>query len=117
MSPNGTDPEATTAFASGLPDIPGYRIMTGERKVWLRATGSTLVSQFIDSFVVLYIAFVIGPQHWPIALFLAVGTVNYGYKLLMAFLLIPLIYIVRRIIRAYLGAPAATALEEAAGRV
>ena len=80
--------------------------------MWLRATGSTAVSQLIDSFVVLYIAFVIGPQHWPIPLFLAVGTVNYGYKLLMAFLLIPLIYLTRRVIRAYLGAPAAAALEK-----
>jgi uncharacterized PurR-regulated membrane protein YhhQ (DUF165 family) len=34
--------------------------------VWLRATGSTAVSQLIDSFIVLYIAFVLGPQHWPI---------------------------------------------------
>ena len=30
----------------------------------------------IDNYIVLYIAFVIGPQHWPIELF-AVGTVNY----------------------------------------
>ena len=33
---------------------------TGDGKVWLRATGSTIVSQFIDSFVVLFIAFYIG---------------------------------------------------------
>jgi uncharacterized integral membrane protein (TIGR00697 family) len=90
------------------------RRATGERWVWLRATGSTAVSQLIDSFVVLYIAFVIGPQHWPIPLFLAVGTVNYGYKLLMAFLLIPLIYLTRRLIRVYLGESTAAALEEAA---
>ena len=38
------------------------RRMTGEKHVWLRATGSTAVSQLIDSFVVLYIAFVLGPQ-------------------------------------------------------
>ena len=31
--------------------------VTGERKVWLRATGSTLVSQLIDRFIVLLIAF------------------------------------------------------------
>jgi uncharacterized integral membrane protein (TIGR00697 family) len=36
------------------------RQVTGERLIWLRATGSTLASQFIDSFVVLYIAFVLG---------------------------------------------------------
>ncbi|HQV55680.1 MAG TPA: queuosine precursor transporter, partial [Chitinophagaceae bacterium] len=34
--------------------------VTGEKKIWLRATGSTLISQFIDSFVVLFIAFYIG---------------------------------------------------------
>ena len=90
------------------------RMLTGERWIWLRATGSTAVSQLIDSFVVLYIAFVIGPQHWPIPLFLAVGTVNYGYKLLMALLLIPLIYLTRRAIKAYLGEPAAQRLESAA---
>jgi queuosine precursor transporter len=90
------------------------RMATGERWIWLRATGSTAVSQLIDSFVVLYIAFVIGPQHWPVPLFLAVGSVNYGYKLLMAVLLIPLIYLTRRAIKAYLGDAAALRLESAA---
>jgi uncharacterized PurR-regulated membrane protein YhhQ (DUF165 family) len=108
-------PNMQAAFAS----IFGQGMWTigGERKVWLRATGSTLVSQFIDSFVVLYIAFVIGPQHWPMGLFLAVGTVNYCYKLLMAFLLIPLIYLVRRLIYAYLGEKTAAAMEDAARQV
>jgi hypothetical protein len=109
-----------TAFLLGqLVDVTVFhriRLLTGEKWVWLRATGSTAVSQLIDSFVVLYIAFVIGPQKWPIALFLAVATVNYGYKLLMAFLLIPLIYGVRRGIHAYLGEPAAQALKHAAGQ-
>lgn len=90
------------------------RRLTGERWIWLRATGSTAVSQLIDSFVVLYIAFVLGPQQWPTSLFLAVGTVNYGYKLAMALLLIPLIYLTRRAIRAYLGADKAEALRLAA---
>ena len=72
------------------------RRATGERHVWLRATGSTAVSQLVDSFVVLYIAFVLGPQHWPISLFLAVSTVNYAYKMLAAIALIPLIYLMRR---------------------
>ena len=93
------------------------RAATGERYVWLRATGSTAVSQLVDSFIVLYIAFVIGPQHWPMGLFLAVGTVNYCYKLLMAFLLIPLIYLVRRLIYAYLGEKTAAAMEDAARQV
>ena len=71
------------------------RSATGEKHVWLRATGSTAVSQLVDSFVVLYIAFVLGPQQWPISLFLAVSTVNYAYKMLAAIALIPLIYLVR----------------------
>jgi len=91
------------------------RRATGERYIWLRATGSTAVSQLVDSFVVLYIAFVIGPQHWPMGLFLAVGTVNYLYKISAAIALIPLIYLVRRAIQAYLGKEQAAALEARAG--
>ena len=90
------------------------RLVTGERWIWLRATGSTAVSQLVDSFVVLYIAFVLGPQQWPTSLFLAVGTVNYCYKMLMAVLLIPLIYLTRRAIRAYLGAETAEVLRTSA---
>lgn len=90
------------------------RRLTGERMVWLRATGSTAVSQLVDSFVVLYIAFVLGPQQWPTSLFLAVSTINYAYKMLAAIALIPLIYLMRRAITAYLGAGRAAQLREAA---
>ena len=79
------------------------RRRTGERHAWLRATGSTAVSQLVDSFVVLYIAFVIGPQRWPTSLFLAVGSLNYAYKMLAAIALIPLLYLMRHGIRHYLG--------------
>jgi uncharacterized integral membrane protein (TIGR00697 family) len=95
------------AFLIGqLVDITVFRkirAVTGEKLIWLRATGSTAVSQFIDSFVVLYIAFVLGPQKWPIPQFLAVGTVNYLYKMLAAIALIPLLYLARRLIKSYLG--------------
>lgn len=107
-----------TAFLIGqLIDVTVFhriRRMTGERWIWLRATGSTAVSQLIDSFVVLYIAFVLGPQQWPTSLFLAVGTVNYGYKVVMAILMIPLIYLTRIAIRAYLGAQVTEELRVAA---
>jgi queuosine precursor transporter len=79
------------------------KLATGEKYVWLRATGSTVVSQFIDSFVVLYIAFVIGPQGWSMGLFLAVGTVNYLYKFTMAVALTPMIYLAHYLIDNYLG--------------
>ncbi len=53
--------------------------------------------------MVLYIAFVLGPQHWPMSRFLAISTVNYGYKMLAAVAMIPLLYLMRHAIRAYLG--------------
>lgn len=90
------------------------RRRTGDRMVWLRATGSTLVSQFVDSFVVLYIAFVLGPQQWSMSLFLAIGTVNYLYKALMAMALTPVIYGVRRGLKSYLGADVAEELKRKA---
>ena len=92
------------------------RKATGERWVWLRAIGSTAISQLVDSFLVLYIAFVLGPQHWPMPQFLAIGTVNYAYKMLAALALIPLLYVMRRWITRYLGAPRAQALREHAAR-
>lgn len=89
---------------------------TGERHAWLRATGSTAVSQLVDSFVVLYIAFVIGPQHWPTAQFLAIGTLNYIYKMGAAVALIPLLYLARFGIHAYLGIERADQLREQAAQ-
>ena len=79
------------------------RRMTGEKYMWLRATASTAVSQLFDSFIVLYVAFVLGPQHWPVPQFLAVGTVNYAYKMLAAVAMIPVLYIVHGLVRRYLG--------------
>jgi uncharacterized integral membrane protein (TIGR00697 family) len=109
---------SVTAFLIGqLIDVAIFhriRRATGERHVWLRATGSTAVSQFFDSFIVLYIAFVLGPQQWPISLFLAVGTVNYLYKMCAAAALIPAIYAVRAGIVRYLGLEASERLRAGA---
>jgi uncharacterized integral membrane protein (TIGR00697 family) len=105
---------SVTAFLIGqLLDVAIFhriRRATGEKYVWLRATGSTAVSQLFDSFIVLYIAFVIGPQHWPTDLFLAVGTVNYLYKMSAAVALIPVLYLMRWAIKHHLGAESAAAL-------
>jgi uncharacterized integral membrane protein (TIGR00697 family) len=109
-----------TAFLIGqLVDVTVFRRIrrvTGERLMWLRATGSTAVSQLFDSFIVLYIAFVIGPQHWPVTQFLAVGTVNYLYKMLAAILSIPLLYGVHVIVRRYLGTEEIERLRHEAAR-
>lgn len=76
--------------------------ITGEKKVWLRATGSTMVSQFIDSYVVLLVAFYWGAD-WGFMQVIAIGTVNYLYKCVMAIVLTPLIYLGHRLIENYLG--------------
>jgi len=97
---------------------------TGERAIWLRATGSTLISQFIDSFVVLFIAFYIGSRInnadgdfvWPLKLVLAVGVVNYIYKFVIALILTPVIYLVHMLIEKFLGASLAADMKGAAMR-
>ena len=76
---------------------------TGEKMVWLRATGSTMVSQHIDSFIVLFIAFYLGPQHWSWQMVLAVGLVNYSYKAVAALVLTPVIYVIHAAIDRYFG--------------
>jgi uncharacterized integral membrane protein (TIGR00697 family) len=86
---------------------------TGEGKVWMRATGSTLVSQFIDSYVVLVIAFYVGAD-WNIVTVLAIGTVNYIYKFLLAIVLTPTIYLGHYAIDRYLGHELATKMKEEA---
>lgn len=93
---------------------------TGEKRIWLRATGSTVVSQFFDSFVVLFIAFKLGPQlvgnvePWAWNQLMAVAVVQYAYKFLMAVLLTPLLYLVHNRIDRYLGHETAAAMKEKA---
>ncbi len=75
---------------------------TNNKFIWLRATGSTVVSQFIDSYVVLIIAFYIGGI-FSFKQVMAIGTINYIYKLIMSVVLLPLLYFVHGIIDSYLG--------------
>jgi hypothetical protein len=77
---------------------------TGERLLWLRATGSTFISQLVDSFVVLLIAFYFNPAtNWDLDVVLVMGVVKYVYKLVMAIALTPLIYLLHYTIDTYLG--------------
>lgn len=90
------------------------RKITGPKKLWLRATGSTLISQLVDSFVVLYIAFAGVFSNSQI---IAIGLTNYIYKFAVAILLTPVIYAGHFLIDRYLGKEHANALadEAAAG--
>lgn len=78
------------------------RKLTGSKNLWLRATGSTLISQLLDSFVVLFIAFYIF-GNWSVAQVVSVGIINYIYKFGVAVLLTPILYIAHFIIDSYLG--------------
>lgn len=78
------------------------RKITGKNKIWLRATGSTLVSQLIDSFVVLIVAFYFLAD-WSLVQVLAVGVTNYIYKFIVAVVLTPTLYLAHNIIDKYLG--------------
>jgi len=73
---------------------------TGERFIWLRSTGSTLVSQLIDSYIVLYIGFVL-PGTLSFNDFMAIAPTNYVLKIVIAILLTPLIYLGHFIIRRF----------------
>lgn len=111
-----------TAFLIGqLLDVYVFHWLkekTGEKHIWLRATGSTIVSQLIDSFVVLFIAFYVArigqSNQWSLPLLFAVGVVNYIYKFLMALLMTPVIYAVHAFIESYLGAELAASMKNQA---
>jgi uncharacterized integral membrane protein (TIGR00697 family) len=87
------------------------RQATGSKWLWLRATGSTLVSQLVDSFVVLFIAFYGVFTNQQI---MAIGITNYIYKFAVAILLTPLIYLGHSLIDKYLGKQNAEILSEKA---
>ncbi len=76
--------------------------ITGHKMIWLRATGSTLVSQLVDSFIVLFIAFYIGSD-WTLFKVIAIGFNNYIYKFVVAIALTPVIYFAHWQIDKYLG--------------
>ena len=87
--------------------------VTGDKRMWLRATGSTIVSQLVDSFVVLFIAFHIG-NDWSIQKVISISLVNYSYKCFMAIVLTPLIYFIKNLIEKYLGLTTAKEMKQAA---
>jgi len=80
--------------------------ITKGKLIWLRATGSTLFSQFIDSFVVLIIAFYfLAPdgKEWSLDQVFNIGFDNYTFKFFVAISITPLIYLAHYMIDIYLG--------------
>jgi uncharacterized integral membrane protein (TIGR00697 family) len=72
--------------------------LTGHRLLWLRSTGSTILSQAIDSLAVSFV-FLVGTR--PLAFILGNAANNYVGKLVMAILLTPVIYAGHAIFRRY----------------
>lgn len=90
-----------------------FRRLTGSQYIWLRATGSTLISQLVDSFVVLYVAFYVF-GNWSMTQVLAVAKFNYWYKFAAAIVLTPLLYLAHSLIDRYLGPQETVEVQEAA---
>jgi uncharacterized integral membrane protein (TIGR00697 family) len=85
------------------------RKRTGGRMLWLRSQGSTVASQFIDSYVVIVLAFVTlpaltGGTPWSMSDALAVASTNYVYKFAIAVGSTPVLYFVHNSVKRWLGA-------------
>ncbi|MDV6169014.1 queuosine precursor transporter [Flavobacterium sp. DG1-102-2] len=74
---------------------------TGNKYIWLRSTGSTVISQFFDSFIVLGIAFWATGQ-MDTKTYIASGFTGYFVKLIIAIVLTPLIYLGHLLIDKYI---------------
>ncbi|PXY38921.1 hypothetical protein DMB65_20420 [Flavobacterium cheongpyeongense] len=94
-----------TAFlVSQLIDVTIFHFFkrkTGDKMIWLRSTGSTVISQLFDSFIVLGIAF------WMTGKinteqYIASAFTGYFVKLIIAILLTPLIYLGHSLIEKYI---------------
>jgi uncharacterized integral membrane protein (TIGR00697 family) len=91
------------------------RRRTGKALLWLRTTGSTVVSQAIDSIVVLWIGLAL-PLHWTPTQFANVAIPNYLVKLVIAVCMTPVVYLGHWLVERYLGRSVAEALAESAAR-
>lgn len=94
-----------TAFlVSQLIDVSIFHFVknkTGNKMIWLRSTGSTVISQLFDSFIVLGIAF------WATGkmdtnTFIISAFTGYFVKLTIAICLTPLIYLGHSLIEKYI---------------
>ncbi|MBK7877020.1 MAG: queuosine precursor transporter [Planctomycetes bacterium] len=84
------------------------RHRTGGRMLWLRSQGSTVVSQLIDTLVVIFLAFwvipeLLGNEHMTARQALVVSVTNYVYKFAIAVGITPLLYGVHWAVQRYLG--------------
>jgi hypothetical protein len=93
-----------TAFAlSQLIDAAIFvvaKAKTGGKLLWLRAVGSTVISQFIDTFVINTIAFGL-PGKISAGKVVELSLTNYTYKFLIAICTLPFIYAGHSVLERY----------------
>lgn len=80
------------------------RNKTGKKMIWLRSTGSTIFSQLIDSFLVSGIAFW-ATGKLTTSQYINMSMSGYAFKLIVAIVLTPLIYLGHYLIEKYLHEP------------
>ncbi|MGJ4747283.1 queuosine precursor transporter [Leptospira sp. SA-E8] len=86
-----------------LVDIQVFHLIrkkTKNKLLWLRATGSTIFSQLLDSYVVIFVAY------WGTYDFQTLNSIsytNFGYKIFIAIGITPIIYLAHYLIERYLG--------------
>ncbi|THF48808.1 VUT family protein [Flavobacterium supellecticarium] len=78
------------------------RNKTGKKMIWLRSTGSTVISQLFDSFIISGIAFWMTGKITT-AEYINMATTGYTFKLIIAICLTPMIYLGHYIIEKYLS--------------
>lgn len=85
-----------------------FKRLTKGRFVWFRATGSTVISQIFDSFIVTALAFAVipallGNSAWTIKQVLETAATGYVLKFFIALAMTPIIYLGRWLIREWFG--------------
>lgn len=76
--------------------------LTKGKMIWLRSTGSTVVSQLVDSFIVALIGLYLSGAY-PLKMVLVLAITGYLTKLVIAVCLTPLIYLMHYLARKILG--------------
>jgi uncharacterized integral membrane protein (TIGR00697 family) len=95
------------------------RRRTGGKMLWLRAQGSTVVSQMIDTVIVIFLAFVVIPElldreHMDVGTAANIAATNYVYKFVIAIAITPVLYVVHGAVEGWLGHAEAERLVHAA---
>jgi uncharacterized integral membrane protein (TIGR00697 family) len=88
-----------------------FKRLTGGRFIWLRATGSTVISQVFDSLIVTTLAFHYLPrwvggsdtQVLPLADTISMAATGYVLKFVLSVLITPLLYVGHAVLRSWFG--------------